>query len=129
MLNDTLAYWFGSKYGQRKIFEWSPNKTLEGFLFPIAPVTFLTLVVTLIGGFTIKDSLPAIWMTLAMPLILLMANVGDLVFSKYKRQFNIKDYSALLGEHGGFWDRFDSHTFALNTAFFLLFFFVVNGSI
>ncbi|OAL09860.1 hypothetical protein A6V39_04750 [Candidatus Mycoplasma haematobovis] len=129
MINDTLAYWFGSKYGQRRVFEWSPNKTLEGFLFPIAPVTFLTLVVTLIGRWSVKGAFSTVWITLLMPVILLMANMGDLVFSKYKRYFNIKDYSALLGAHGGFWDRFDSHTFALNTTFFFLFFFVVNGNL
>lgn len=43
---------------------------------------------------------------------LIVCHLGDLQFSMHKRIFGIKDYSGAMGQHGGFWDRFDSHTFA-----------------
>jgi phosphatidate cytidylyltransferase len=44
-------------------------------------------------------------MSLAMPLI---ATLGDFTFSIIKREFGIKNFSNILGEHGGILDRVDS---------------------
>ena len=49
--------------------------------------------------------------------------MGDLFFSKVKREFEIKDFSSLLPAHGGLLDRIDSHVFA--TTITLLFMFLV----
>jgi phosphatidate cytidylyltransferase len=40
-----------------------------------------------------------------MPLI---ATLGDFTFSLIKREFGIKNFSNMLGEHGGILDRVDS---------------------
>jgi phosphatidate cytidylyltransferase len=40
-----------------------------------------------------------------MPLI---ATLGDFTFSIIKREYGIKNFSSLLGEHGGMLDRVDS---------------------
>ena len=47
------------------------------------------------------------------------SQIGDLVASKLKRNYNIKDYSNIFPGHGGILDRFDSAFFA--AAIFLLF--------
>ena len=38
---------------------------------------------------------------------------GDLLFSFSKRQMGIKDWSNILGSHGGFLDRFNSSIISL----------------
>lgn len=42
-----------------------------------------------------------------------VSEIGDLAASSIKRRFGVKDYSNLLGAHGGFMDRIDSILFAL----------------
>jgi phosphatidate cytidylyltransferase len=44
-------------------------------------------------------------LSLSMPLI---ATLGDFTFSLIKREFGIKNFSNMLGEHGGILDRVDS---------------------
>ena len=52
------------------------------------------------------------------------SQIGDLIASKLKRNFGIKDYSNIFPGHGGVLDRFDSAFFA--SAIFLLFIFVIS---
>ena len=47
------------------------------------------------------------------------SQIGDLVASKFKRNYGIKDYSQIFPGHGGVLDRFDSAFFA--SAIFIIF--------
>lgn len=52
----------------------------------------------------------------------IFAQIGDLVASRLKRTYNIKDFGTILPGHGGLLDRFDSVLFValFLTAVFLL---------
>lgn len=105
---DTGAWFFGRKFGRHKLWaRVSPNKTIEG----------------LIGGALTASALGSIYWVLrigdktaffAFTLFIglgVVSQIGDLVQSKFKRQFGIKDSSALIPGHGGVYDRVDSLIF------------------
>lgn len=114
LFTDTAAFLFGRKFGKHKLCpEISPNKTVEGaiagevfgaasgvaavFLFNIAnPIgTRETLIV--IGGSLLVSAI-----------ISLSVQLGDLIASKMKRTYGIKDFGKIFPGHGGVLDRFDS---------------------
>lgn len=46
------------------------------------------------------------------------AIAGDLIFSNYKRHYNVKDFLPVLNQHGGIIDIYDSFIFA-NILFYI----------
>jgi phosphatidate cytidylyltransferase len=48
------------------------------------------------------------WILLISVTMPLIATLGDFTFSIIKREFGIKNFSNVLGEHGGILDRVDS---------------------
>lgn len=125
MLADTIAYYAGSAIKGPKIFpKISPNKTWSGSLFGLLGGVAGALIVY--GMFEVA-SLPVnapllftnilkypivfyVFMGLAIGVV---SEVGDLFASRVKRELEIKDFSNLLGSHGGIMDRLDSIIFAV----------------
>ncbi len=60
-------------------------------------------------------------------IISILATIGDLIQSKFKRKVNIKDSGSLIPGHGGFFDRMDSVIFSA-PFFYLLLIFLKNVS-
>ena len=101
--NDTFAYLVGRQFGKRKLFESvSPKKTWEG---SIGGAVFALALAFMIARYFYELSRME-WMILAS-IIVVFGNLGDLVQSKFKRSFNLKDSGNILPGHGGILDRFD----------------------
>ncbi len=100
---DITAYYIGRKFGSVPLApRLSPHKTMEGFW---AGLISAIIVFPLVSQMGILKSL------ITGLIIGISAVIGDLLKSFIKRQLNIKDFSNIFGEHGGFVDRFDSLVF------------------
>lgn len=104
---DTGAWFVGKKIGRNKLMPAvSPKKTIEGFW---GGMVISCLLASLFYHWRIDQISwfhPLIFAFLAA-----VSQLGDLVQSKIKRQFNLKDSSALIPGHGGVYDRLDSLLF------------------
>ncbi len=101
---DTGAWFFGKNFGSHKLWEKvSPNKTIEGLIggmFTSGVLGYLAW--TFLIGST------EILLFFIFCLLGVLSQLGDLIQSKMKRQFKIKDSSSLIPGHGGVYDRIDS---------------------
>ena len=106
--SDAGAFFVGRKWGKRKLAPHiSPNKTLEGAVGGIVSGALCSLIYGLIlMAFGLVSHLFSLFFFGLVGGLL--AELGDLTFSAFKRQYGIKDYSELLPGHGGMLDRFDS---------------------
>ena len=91
--SDIYQYVAGKCFGRNKIGWISPNKTLEGYA---------------IGYFLTIFTLLPIYDGSNITSIYVLGVLGGLISSLFKRIVGIKDYSNLLGPHGGWTDRIDS---------------------
>lgn len=115
-INDTGAYITGVSIGRHKFFKRiSPKKTWEG--------TIGGFVITLITAYVISlfwnDLHWTQWIIFG-GIISIMAVLGDLIESMFKRCINIKDSGSFFPGHGGLLDRFDAVIFALPMAVFYI---------
>jgi CDP-diglyceride synthetase len=115
--SDVGALFLGKAFGSRPLRGWiSPSKTVEGF---IGGLVFCMLAVAVVatkngtwnGGFNV--------FVLGLG-IGLLAPIGDLVESMFKRNLDIKDFGTIIRGHGGILDRFDGFLFALPFAYYAL---------
>ncbi len=120
-VSDVGAYLVGRKWGKTPLFpSVSPKKTIEGSLGAGA-FTLLCGYLFWILFFTYSVSF---WLCFAA-VIWIFSSIGDLVESRFKRQYGIKDSSQLIPGHGGFLDRFDGFYFAIPWFILLLLLFKI----
>ncbi|MFA6722533.1 MAG: phosphatidate cytidylyltransferase [Bacilli bacterium] len=115
---DSFAYLIGSKWGKRKLCpDISPKKTVEGALGGLIAGSITGVICVFLFRIYIpgdaKETLIAIAIAFVFSLILAFTvQVGDLVASKMKRTYDIKDFGKIFPGHGGVLDRFDSLLFS-----------------
>jgi phosphatidate cytidylyltransferase len=107
--SDTGAYFAGTFFGKRKLFERiSPKKSWEGFIG--GAILAFIFAFSLPYFFHAIGHPPTIqssqWMVIGV-IIIVGGTFGDLVESLLKRSIEIKDSGTTLPGHGGFLDRFD----------------------
>ena len=121
-LNDSGAYITGSLMGRHKLCpKISPKKTWEGFIGGV--------VITLAGTWALAAYCPSFfgmeqfgivtWLLLAV-VACIFGTLGDLLESKIKRTYGVKDSGNWIPGHGGLLDRIDSFLIAYPVAFLLL---------
>jgi len=121
---DAFAYVVGSIFGKHKLCpEISPKKTVEGavggvlggllgsfvvWIFFDSPLGILPeqFGLSFVGLGLSNVNVAVAYVSLGL-LGSIMTQLGDLLASMFKRYCGIKDYSRILGEHGGIMDRFD----------------------
>jgi phosphatidate cytidylyltransferase len=102
--SDMGGYIFGNLLGRHTLASRiSPNKTWEGSLGG----TLLAGIITYINSLIFHSFSPVQWMILGI-IVVVFGTLGDLLKSRMKRSFNVKDFGVILPGHGGILDRFDS---------------------
>lgn len=116
LLTDTFAYLVGCKWGKRKMAPTiSPKKSVEGaFGGLVAGILFGVAIIFLYQIIDTTDHLALVILIGAIisGLISCAVQFGDLVESKFKRSFDVKDFGKILPGHGGILDRFDSFIYS-----------------
>ncbi len=119
--SDTGGYVFGKTFKWKKITEISPNKTLSGvlgsFIFSLFSL-FIVENVSFTSSAFIQFLEPKFFfLTIIFSLV---AQVGDLSISFFKRLEDVKDTGKILPGHGGIFDRIDSLMFVVILGFLLI---------
>lgn len=115
--NDVGALVVGSAAGRTPLRGWiSPNKSVEGFIGG----AFFTIVAMVVIGIADKSTN---WNTPNLiflgVIIAIMAPIGDLTESMFKRNLDIKDFGSIVKGHGGVLDRFDGFLFTLPAVYYV----------
>lgn len=110
---DIGAYFIGSKIGKHKLAPTlSPNKTIEGAFGGI--LLSFVLAMIYLNFFTFSYSYTT--MLILSIILSLTGQLGDLIASRLKRHYKVKDAGNIFPGHGGVLDRFDSVLFTLAVA-------------
>ena len=109
IFTDTFAYLIGMLIGKHKMAPViSPKKSWEGAIAGTIGGSSVALIVysNLISSLDLK----IVFITIILSIT---GQIGDLVYSKIKRENGIKDFSNIMPGHGGILDRIDSVTFVI----------------
>lgn len=104
MITDSFALFGGKVFGKNKMCPAiSAKKTWEGAITGTVVGTIIPSVLYLLLFH--KLSFIMVFITF---ILTIMGQIGDLIFSKLKRENDIKDFSNIMPGHGGALDRLDS---------------------
>jgi len=114
--NDVGAFFFGRSLGRSPLSAVSPNKTVEGLIGGVASTLFAVFIVAVVVGVGPFGAGKALLFALVLAVI---APLGDLAESLFKRDLGVKDMGSFIPQHGGVLDRFDALLFVLPAAYYL----------
>ena len=119
--SDIGGYVFGKTFKWKKITEISPNKTLSGVLGSFIFSLFSLFIVENISftSSTFIQFLEPKFFFLAI-IFSIVAQIGDLTISFFKRLEKVKDMGKILPGHGGIFDRIDGLMFVVIVTFILI---------
>ncbi len=117
ILGDTAAFFVGKFWGKHMLApKASPRKTWEG---TCGGLVFAGLGALFVQQVLIPDIL--LWKAVVVAVLVhVIAQIGDLLESLFKRAAGRKDSSKILAGHGGFLDRIDSFVLAAPFFYFIL---------
>ena len=122
---DIMAYFTGMAIGKHRLCpNLSPKKSIEG---AVGGVVGSVVICGVFGYFVMKDALVLCLLIGFFGSI--VAQLGDLSASAFKRQMGIKDYGNLIPGHGGILDRFDSVFFTAPMVFYVPLIVMIVGNI
>lgn len=114
--HDVGAFFVGRAMGRTPLSGTSPNKTIEGLvggmLATLLAVFFFAVIIG-VGPFNVSQAL------LFGVVAAIVAPLGDLAESLFKRDLGIKDMGSLIPQHGGLLDRFDGVLFVIPAAYYV----------
>ena len=105
--SDIAAFFAGRAFGKRKMSPLSPGKSWEGFAGGMLACVAAS---TCLGAWTSIGPIAGAICGLAVGIL---APLGDLAESLWKRELGAKDLGTILPGHGGIFDRCDSLLFAV----------------
>lgn len=112
---DTFAYLVGVTLGKHKLIpDVSPKKSVEGAIGGVLGATILSTLYLYFFNISIT-----IFHIVLLILGSVLAQCGDLVASRIKRDTGVKDFGKLIPGHGGVLDRFDSVLLVAPVVYFL----------
>jgi phosphatidate cytidylyltransferase len=116
--NDVGALLVGSSVGKTSLRHWiSPHKTVEGLIGGSLMTIIAMILVNIADRSDTWTSLKDL--ILLAIVISVMAPMGDLVESMFKRNLDVKDFGSIVKGHGGILDRFDGFLFVLPAVYYL----------
>ena len=116
-ISDSSSFAIGKIFGKNQLAKSiSPGKTIEG---AIGGIIVTIIIGSFVSSILVKNTiLTSITYNL---MLVLSAQIGDLLFSKIKRNRNIKDFGKLFPGHGGLIDRIDSSLITFMFGYFIFF--------
>lgn len=127
IMTDSFAFLFGKAFGKNKLCpEISPNKTKEGALAGLIGGSICGVIGLYVYGIipNWEHAFIAIPVGLVVSAVLsCTVQMGDLIESKFKRTYEVKDFGNILPGHGGILDRFDSFIYS-GTMFYIIIIFM-----
>jgi phosphatidate cytidylyltransferase len=115
--HDAGAFFVGRSMGRTPLSTISPSKTVEGLVGGVVAALVGVFIVAVLLGVGPFSSGQALVFGLFCALV---APLGDLAESLFKRDLGLKDMGSLLPQHGGILDRFDGMLFVLPVAYYVV---------